>query len=262
MAVDPYAAPKSHVADARTIDADGTFVMGGRSVAVANGWMWITDAWELLKGQKGVWIGLILIFVGIIFVLSFIPFIGPLALNLISPILIGGIMLGCEAVRKGELMTVGHLFAGFSKNAGRLAGVGAFIILGYIAILAILAAIFGIAIMGMFTGGMNNNPAAIAAMGVNIALAVLVMLALSIPLYMAVWFSYPLIVLNDFTVGQALKTSFFVCLKNFMPFLIYGIAAFLLAIVASIPVFLGWLLLGPVLLASIYTGYRDIYYEH
>ena len=63
-------------------------------------------------------------------------------------------------------------------------------------------------------------------------------------------------------MGQALKTSFFVCLKNPMPFLTYGIAAFLLAIVASIPVFLGWLLLGPVLLASIYTGYRDIYYEH
>jgi len=88
------------------------------------------------------------------------------------------------------------------------------------------------------------------------------MLALSIPLYMAVWFSYPLIVLNDFTVGQALKTSFFACLKNMIPFLLYGIMALLLGIVASIPAGLGWLLLGPVLLASIYTGYRDIFYEH
>jgi hypothetical protein len=42
---------------------------------------------------------------------------------------------------------------------------------------------------------------------------------------------------------------------------VFGVAFFLLAIVATIPVGLGWLVLGPVLLASIYTGYRDIYYE-
>ena len=261
MAVDPYAAPKSHVADVRTFDADGKFIVGGRSVASGSGWKWITQAWELFKGQKGTWIGLILIFVVIIFVLSLVPLIGPLAVNLISPILIGGIVLGCEAVRKGEPMTVGYLFAGFSKNAGRLAGVGAFMILGYIAMLAIVAVIFGAAILAVFTGGTSNDPAAMAAMGMNIALAVLLMLALSVPLYMAVWFSYPLIVLNDFTVGQALKTSFFACLKNVMPFLIYGIAAILLAIFATIPAGLGWLLLGPVLLASIYTGYRDIFHQ-
>ena len=262
MAVDPYAAPKSRVADVPQILSDSAFVPNGRSVAGGNGWKWITDAWEVVKGQKGVWIGLLLIFVVIIFVLSFIPAIGPLALNLISPILIGGVMLGCEAVRRGEPMTVGFLFAGFSRNAGRLAGLGAFMILAYVAMFAILAMIFGTAIFGMFTGGINNDPAAIATMGVTILLAVLVMLALSIPLYMAVWFSYPLIVLNDFTVGQALKTSFFACLKNMIPFLLYGIMALLLGIVASIPAGLGWLLLGPVLLASIYTGYRDIFYEH
>jgi len=262
MAVDPYAAPKSRVADVPQILSDSAFVPNGRSVAGGNGWKWITDAWELVKGQKGVWIGLLLIFVVIIFVLSFIPVIGPLALNLISPILIGGVMLGCEAVRRGEPMTVGFLFAGFSRNAGRLAGLGAFMILGYVAMFAILALIFGTAIFGMFTGGINSDPAAIATMGVTILLAVLVMLALSIPLYMAVWFSYPLIVLNEFTVGQALKTSFFACLKNMIPFLLYGIMALLLGIVASIPAGLGWLLLGPVLLASIYTGYRDIFYEH
>ena len=262
MAVDPYAAPKSRVADTPHDSPDGAFIPTGRTVAAGNGSNWITDAWNLFKGQKGTWIGLILVFLVIIFVLSFIPFIGPLALNLIGPILIGGVMLGCEAVRKGEPMTVGFLFAGFSKNAGRLAGVGAFMILAYIAMFAILALVFGTAMIGMFMGGMNNDPAAMAAMGMTVLLAVLVLLALSIPLYMAVWFSYPLIVLNDFTVGQALKASFFACLKNMMPFLIYGIVAFLLAIVASIPAGLGWLVLGPVLLASIYTGYRDIYYEH
>jgi uncharacterized membrane protein len=58
-----------------------------------------------------------------------------------------------------------------------------------------------------------------------------------------------------------LKTSFAGCLKNIVPFLIYGLMMFLFAILATIPLMLGWLILGPVLFASFYTGYRDIFYE-
>jgi uncharacterized membrane protein len=61
-------------------------------------------------------------------------------------------------------------------------------------------------------------------------------------------------------VAAALKASFFACLKNIVPFLVYGIVGFVLAIVASIPVMLGWLVLGPVFIASVYTAYRDIFY--
>jgi hypothetical protein len=35
----------------------------------------------------------------------------------------------------------------------------------------------------------------------------------------------------------------------------------ILAIIATIPLALGWLLLGPVLMASIYVSYRDIFHE-
>jgi uncharacterized membrane protein len=78
---------------------------------------------------------------------------------------------------------------------------------------------------------------------------------------MAVWFAGPLIVLAQSDVVPALKTSFFACLKNILPFLIWGIAIFFLSILAMIPLMLGWLLLGPVMLASIYIGYRDIFHE-
>lgn len=257
MAVDPYAAPKSRVAD--TPSGSENFIPEGRA-AGGGGWSWIADGWSLVKQSMGAWIGVFVIFAVIVIVLSFIPIIGPLALNLLTPILIGGVMLGCEAVRQGQPFTVNHLFAGFSRNAGKLAGIGAFMVLAYIAMFAILAVIFGTAIVGMFMGGMNSDPAAVAAMGMTLMLAVLVMAALSIPLYMAVWFSYPLIAINDFTVGQALKASFFACLKNILPFLLYGIVMFLLAVAASIPLGLGWLLLGPVLLASLHTSYRDIFY--
>jgi uncharacterized membrane protein len=92
-------------------------------------------------------------------------------------------------------------------------------------------------------------------------LAALVIMALSIPLYMAMWFAGPLIVLADSDVLPALKTSFYACLKNILPFLVWSIAVMVLAVLASIPLLLGWLLFGPVMMASIYISYRDIFYD-
>jgi uncharacterized membrane protein len=60
---------------------------------------------------------------------------------------------------------------------------------------------------------------------------------------------------------EAMKESFAGCLKNIMPFLIYGLVALVFAILAAIPFGLGWLLLGPVLIGSVYASYRDIYLE-
>ena len=94
----------------------------------------------------------------------------------------------------------------------------------------------------------------------TILLAVLVALALLIPVAMAAWFAPALVVLNDMGVGDAIKASFWACLKNIVPFLVYGLILFGLAIVASIPFGLGWLALGPTLAASVYAAYRDIFY--
>jgi uncharacterized membrane protein len=58
-----------------------------------------------------------------------------------------------------------------------------------------------------------------------------------------------------------MKASFVACLRNIVPFLVYGVILFVLAIVASIPFGLGWLVLGPVMAASLYAGYRDIFFD-
>ena len=90
-------------------------------------------------------------------------------------------------------------------------------------------------------------------------LAMLVVLALAIPIYMALWFAPALVVFHHLTPVEAMKTSFAACLKNIVPFLLYSVILLLLAMVASIPFGLGWLVLLPVIVASIYTAYRDIF---
>jgi uncharacterized membrane protein len=90
-------------------------------------------------------------------------------------------------------------------------------------------------------------------------IAMLVALALVIPLWMGLWFAAPLVMLHDMRPVDAFKASFLGCIKNIVPFLIYGLISLPAMIVASLPLFLGWLLLGPVLIGSVYGGYRDIF---
>jgi uncharacterized membrane protein len=92
-------------------------------------------------------------------------------------------------------------------------------------------------------------------------LAILVMLALTIPLYMAIWFAPALVVFHDVKPIAAMRASFSACMVNFIPFLVYGVVTFVIAIIATIPLGLGWLAFMPVLWASEYAGYRDIYIE-
>jgi hypothetical protein len=260
MAVNPYAAPQSRVADRPAVSIDGNFVPGGRSTPSGNGWGWILSAWEIVKQQKGAWIGIFVIFAVVLIVLNIIPFIGPLLQIFVLPVLYGGVMLSCEVVRGGGSVTVGYMFAGFIRNTGRLVGVGALSLGFFIVMLVVITLIFGSDMARIFMGS-EPTPEQMRAIGMRMPLALLIMLLLSIPFYMALWFTPVLIVLNDHTIGAALKASFSACLKNILPFLVYGIVFFVFAIFATIPLGLGWLLLGPVLLASIYTAYRDIFYD-
>jgi len=84
-------------------------------------------------------------------------------------------------------------------------------------------------------------------------------MALSIPIYMALWFAPALVVLRGLAPMAAVRESFLGCLKNMVPFLIYGIVLLVPSIFATIPFLLGWLVLLPVVIASIYVAYRDIY---
>jgi uncharacterized membrane protein len=90
-------------------------------------------------------------------------------------------------------------------------------------------------------------------------LAMLIVMALLLPVMAAMWFAPLLVVFHELGAWEAMMQSFSGAMKNFLPFLWYGVLLLLLSILAMIPLGLGFLVLWPVIAASLYTAYRDIY---
>src|SRR5689334_6394772 len=79
--------------------------------------------------------------------------LGPLVGGLLFPVLMGGLMLGCDALRRGEPLTVAHLFAGFNQNAAQLILIGALYLAAYIGIMILVfIPILGFGGFALFTG--------------------------------------------------------------------------------------------------------------
>jgi uncharacterized membrane protein len=258
MSSNPYATPKAAVADEPV--PHGELVPGGKGVPASNGWSWLADGWTMFKAAPGLWIGIMVVLVVILFAMAMVPFLGPVAQNLLMPVFMGGIALGCRAIDDGTGLEFSHLFEGFKTRFGTLVAVGALYLAGFVAVLVVVMLIFGAGMAAMFIGGGQQQPdMAQAGAVIGVLLAVLVAIALSLPLVMAIWFAPALVVFHDLGAVEAMKQSFSGCLRNIVPFLVYGVIGLVLAIVATIPLGLGWLVLGPVIAASVYTAYRDIY---
>ena len=240
---------------------DGNFIPAGRGVSAGNGWRWIADAWAFTGQQRGTFIGVLLLYMLVVIVLNLVGIVGSLICLLLLPVIKGGFLLGCDTLRRGGRLEVGHLFAGFQRHAGKLLTIGAISLAVGIVVVLVMFAVFGAAFGEMFLGGGLPSVEEFDALLLPLMLVVLIIIALSLPLYMATWFAVPLIVFGESDVVPALKTSFFACLKNVLPFLVWSLAILWLGILGAIPLFLGWLLLAPVAMASIYLSYRDIFYD-
>jgi hypothetical protein len=251
--MNPYKAPESPVADVSV--AGGGDPVG---VPAGNGWQWIADGFAFFKQQPGMLIGIIVVWFILYFMVGIIPVLGGLATMLLTPVLLGGMMLGFRAMDRGEGLTFNHLFAGFSNNTGNLFVIGVLQLAAFVVIFLIAGLAVGFSMLpAMMMGGRAGSGLSAA----GIALAALIVLGLMVPVYMAVWFAPALTVFRNLSALEAMKTSFGACLKNILPFLVYSVVVILLAIGASIPLMLGWLVLGPTLLAAIYTSYKDIFQE-
>lgn len=227
-----------------------------RTVEPGNAFAWFRQGWAVFVVNPGIWIAMALILFIIVAVLSIVPLLGHFAANLLTPVLGAGMLFACRKASNGEKLEIEDLFAGFKRNASGLVMLGMLYMLGMAAIFAVVAVIGG----GSMAGGMMMGHA----VGYGLALSgilfsMLLALALSVPLFMAIWFAPALVFFNNMEAVPALKASFNACLKNAVVFLVFGLIAMVLSFFAALPLGLGFLVLGPVLAGALYASYRDIF---
>lgn len=236
----------------RSLGAGGSWIAKGF-------WHFKTDLWP--------WIGAIVILYVITIAVGLVPIVGALATTILGPIFTGGLMIGAQAQDRGEAFRVEHLFAGFSQQAGQLALIGVIYLVGGL----LIGLLIGVWVSGSIAVGLSGmdppdlgTPDAeqlLPLIAPAILLPTLFAFLLAIPLGMALFLAPPLVALDGLTAIAAMKLSFIGCLKNILPLLVFGLLAALMVFVGLLPFLLGMLIVSPLLLASIYAAYRDIFFS-
>lgn len=250
----PYSVPESNL----NVPPSGSFeVHAPQACATGRGSGWLGEGFGYFKSHAGTWILICIIGFVIMMALNLVPILNIFA-GILAPVWSAGLMIGCKAIHDGEDLKVGHLFAGFSDKFAPLLGVGALMFL--------VGLLIGLAVLGstyMSLLGVGGAPEeTFSELGFQtIMLKFLIILAVMLPVYMAVWFAPALIVLGNKGVIESLKLSFKGCLLNLIPFLIYGILGMLLIIAGSIPLMLGLLVVVPMLIASVFISYKEIFVD-
>ena len=227
-----------------------------RVVPPGNAFDWLKQGWALFAANPGLWIGLTIVLLVIVLGVQIVPLVGTLAAHLLMPVLGAGMLLVCRKIDEEERVQIDDLFAGFKQNAGPLVMVGVLYMLAMFAIVVIVVIVGGGSVAG---GLLSAQPAGLGVIFGGLMLSLLLSLALSVPVVMAVWFAPALVFFNHMQPVEALKASFEACMKNVLAFLVYGLIVLVLAFFAALPVGLGFLVLIPVLAGSVYAAYRDVF---
>jgi hypothetical protein len=251
--------------------------MQARRLAASRGWNWIVEGFRLFRNNPALLTFLVFGYWLILIFLNLVPLIGVALAPLCVPALSVGVMNGCRALERGSENGFGLLFSGFGRNRNAL------LVLGAVYLVSSLLVFAGSA---LFDGGMlfdvmvsGQPPPDDMAENERLLLALQATLILMVPVLMAFWFAPMLVAWNDLPVAKALFFSFIACLRNWRPFLVYGLG------VAFISAILPGLILGligataaplqrmvavamslpllfvfvPTLFASFYVSYRDVF---
>ena len=272
-----------------------------RVVSAGRGAGWWLDGWRLFTPGVFTWIGIIIIYILVAIVISLIPYVGDVGHWLLTPVFAAGLMVGCQAVARGERLRVSHLFEGFQGphfvtliiiGAVNLAMVLTIVAIASVGVLGVLhmTDALRLGVIGDPLGTLDELTTRLGAGGL---LATLLLLLIAAVFGMLNWFSPALVILRGAKPLDAMKKSFVACMRNWLPFLVYGLVAVLFAfavmlafaaiifgfgatamfsgsggdwgavigaiILLGVLMFASVLIVLPIVFGATYAGYRDIF---
>ena len=253
--------------------------MQARIATAAQGARWLATGWRLFRVAPFGWLAATLAYWFSVSALSLVPGVGAAVAVVAVPAFSVGFMALARAAEQGAPLDLRLLLEGFRSRPAPQLALGAVYLIGLAAVLAASATVDDGRLARWVLGGRRPAPggpddeAILAAAGVA-ALAYL-------PVMAAFWFAPVLVAWHSAGVAKALFFSFFACLMNWRAFVAYGVLVALAT--AALPlVLLNAVLLAsggdaqlaaplltalivvllPVLFASFYASYRDVFGYH
>lgn len=238
-----------------------------QKVSASHGWLWLKHGYQLIMRAPLQAIPLAMMFALGIFLAMLIPIAGVLLAILVMPVLMAGYMRVCRSLEYSEKVEPQHIFAGFKNRTAPLISVGSMLLMGMIVISMVTAAMGGSelsAILENYQAEQDTTALVEALMAPDSAVqySLLTGLALFFLLMLAMQFAPMLVFFDDMSPRQALQASIYGSIRNIVPFSIYSLLMQLIAFALSfVPMGLGWIVLLPLGLTSMYVAYRDIFSE-
>lgn len=226
------------------------------SVSIGASIDWIAGGWNTFKADWGVWLLIILaIYVGLV-VLSLLSYVGYIIITLITPVIIGGLLLGVHAsATQNKPLTFSALGLGFKEKFINLIVLGAITTgAGYLLSLIpemIAGDFLKVTVVERLEHIEINNS--------KLIIYMLLSWVTGVILTLLFFFTTPLMVFNNITILEAIKASFTASLKNILPLVVYSVLTTILILIGIIPVGLGLLIIMPILLISFYYSYKDVF---
>lgn len=230
----------------------------GRQLGPGSGVRWLIEGFALFSRAPLQWMMLAALWLLLSILLVFLPMVGQLVLNLLTPALGAGLMLGCAALERGGKLEVGRLIEGLRNHVAPLITIGGVYLVGNVLIFGVFMMLGGgDLIAGALEGKLPEKADTVAIHHPNPAPLFSIFLVL--PLFMAVTFAPALVVFRGVAPLEAMKASFQACSRNLVAFVLFCVVALLTLMLAVLPYGLGMLVWVPVYACAVYRGYQDLF---
>ncbi|MEN8174431.1 MAG: BPSS1780 family membrane protein [Pseudomonadota bacterium] len=224
-----------------------------------HGLQWFKCGWGLFKESAVTWVLIGVVFMLAAILVSLVPLVGGALFMVAMPVLIGGYYLMASGEKAAEISGLFTLFNDEKRRNPLLVLGGILLVVSFIATMILGGAIFGSA-ADLVTGAEPDVEEVMAAVFSPLSLvALLLVLVVELLLAFGIVFGVGLVVFQDAGPRDAFVHGIKAGLGNLWPLTLFGLIYLLLAILAAIPLGLGYLVLMPVTLLAGYCAYRDLF---
>ena len=244
--------------------------MYARRLSARHGFLWLLAGFALFRRNPPLTTALTFSYLLTVVMVNLIPTLGPILLPLLLPALTVMLANGCRAIEGGKGFTGETLMSGLGPQRVGMIRLGGLHLIGS-TLLVLVGSLFGDPIN--IKDGMSPEEAQALLTDLGI------LLVLASPLLMAFWFAPLLTAWNGVSAGKSLFFSFVASWRNWRAFAMYGLTLALVgAVLPGLILIVAGLLsqvlldilslalrmllifvLAPVLVASVYLSYRDVF---